>query len=84
MAVAAREVVPMEDMENMSQVNKRISENLICVENEVLILGDKLFGDGGGIREPEDAPTSIMGYMNDNLYRAQKINDLLGMINRMV
>ena len=76
--------VAVSDVAKLSDVNEVIKENLATIEIQVLKLGDRLFGAGATPMEPAKFPESIMGTMNENLDRSQRIKEILLNINEMI
>lgn len=76
--------VAVSDVSKLSDVNEVIKENLKTIETQVLKLGDRLFGGGEASMEPASFPQSVMGTMNENLDRSQRIKEILLNINEML
>lgn len=76
--------VAVSDVTKLSDVNEVIKENLETIETQVLKLGDRLFGGGATPMEPANFPESVMGTMNENLDRSQRIKEILLNINEMI
>ena len=76
--------VAVSDVSKLSDVNEVIKENLATIETQVLKLGDRLFGGEATPMEPSKFPESVMGTMNENLDRSQRIKEILLNINEMI
>ena len=76
--------VAVSDVSKLSDVNEVIKENLAMIETQVLKLGDRLFGGGPTPMEQANFPESVMGTMNENLDRSQRIKEILSNINEMI
>ena len=76
--------VAVSDVSKLSDVNEVIKENLAMIETQVLKLGDRLFGGETTPMEQANFPESVIGTMNENLDRSQRIKDILSNINEMI